>query len=157
MKRFRDGITLVETVVALVIAVVVIGGGAAAIRFYTRPAQQNDVTLDQLAELQISAEGLTRDLRQARQIIYPSPGDPTSRLLYYRDFEGGLCAYYFDTGARRLGRVRFSLSGVATEDRRGKSADLDGAYFSVNANGLVSWGLIAGERVLLGSVRRVNQ
>lgn len=153
----RHGLTLVETVVALAIAGVVFAGAAAGVKYFTRPAAANEVTLDQLQALQGASEALSRDLRQARQIIYPEPGQPAARALYLRDFEGAIFAYVFDPGSKKLRRVRFSLTGLPSEDRVGIASELTGAYFSVNANGLVSWAITAPSRMLMGSVRRVNQ
>ena len=152
----RGGFTLVEAAVALGIAGMIVVGSLAAMRFFTRPAGQADVTLDQLAALSLGAESLDRDLRQARQIIWPEPNAAPARALYVRDFDGTLYAYYFDPNKRQLRRARFSLTGLVS-DASPRATDLDGALFSVNANGLVSWALYAPGRMLIGSVRRVNQ
>lgn len=153
----RHGLTLVETVVALAIAGVMVAGTSASIRYFTRPAAANEVTLDQLQALQVASETLSRDLRQARQIIWPEPGQPAARAVYLRDFEGAIHAYVYDPNAKSLRHVRFSLTGLPNEDRVGVASELTGAYFSVNASGLVSWALTAPSRMLMGSVRRVNQ
>ena len=145
--------------VALVVAGVVIAGALAGVRFFTRPAGRGDLTLDQLAALSVGGENLDRDLRQARQIIYPAPGAAPTRVLYLRDFEGALVAYYYNPTARQLRRARFDLTGagIPTEPLRPPASDLDGAYFSVSNTGLVSWALYSPGRFLMGSVRRVNQ
>jgi prepilin-type N-terminal cleavage/methylation domain-containing protein len=156
-QRAHRGFTLVETVVALAVAAVVVAGAMAGVRYFARPAGRGDVTLDQLAELSLGAENLDRDVRQARQIIYPAPGAAATRVLYLRDFEGAVVCYYFNPTARQLRRARFDLAGLPSEPRRAPASDLDGAYFSVNPNGLVSWALFAPSRMVMGSVRRVNQ
>ena len=157
MRRLCNAFTLIETIVALAVASVVIVGALAGIKYFTQPSGRGDVTLDQLAELSLGAENLDRDLRQARQIIYPEPGAAPTRLLYLRDFEGAIVSYYYNPTARQLRRVRFDLVGLPSERPKPPASDLDGVFFSVSANGLVSWALFAPQRMVMGSVRRVNQ
>jgi len=157
--RKVGGHTLIELVVALVIGSVVLYGVVAGVRFFTRPTEKAELTLDQIRGLQLGAEKLDRDLRDARQIIYPTPGASPSRILYFRDFTGSIVAYYFNPPGRELRRITFALSPseLPTEPQKAPVSDLDDAYFTVNPVGLVSWGLFAPGRVLLGSVKRENQ
>lgn len=157
MKRLRHAFTFLETVVALGIAGLVIVGAMAGVRFFADPTHRAEVTLGELAELSRGAETLDRELRQARQIIYPEPGKPASRVIYYRDFDGFVFAFYYDSAHRQLRRARFSLSGPVTQPDRPPASELEGATFSVNDDGLVSWALFAPSRLLMGSVRRINQ
>lgn len=156
MRRF-DGFTIVETLVALAVAGVVIAGAMAGTKFFTKPTGKYEVTLDQLKELALGAENLDRDLREARQIVYPTPGAAPSRVLYLRAFDGSLVSYYYAPTLRQLRRARFELNGVPTEARPPPARDLDGAWFSVTDTGLVSWALFSPGRMLMGSVRRENQ
>lgn len=156
MKR-RAAYSLVEVAMALGIGAVVLWGAIGGVKFFSRPTQGKELTLDQLQEITLAAKRLDIELRDAREIVFPAPGDPPRRLLYFRDYSGRLCAYYFCPSRRELRKATFDLSGLPSELNPVPARQVDEVYFSHTTAGLVSWGLFAKDIVLLGSVNQENQ
>lgn len=155
----RRGFTLVEVMMATLVMGVLIYGTFSGFSNFTGAVSRGDVSLDLLQELSHGSETLARDLRDARQVIYPRPGDAPSKFLYFRNFEGQIVAYYFfvKDDRRELRRAVLGLNGNPVEDTRPPARNLTAAYFSVTATGLVSWGLFVNETAVLGSAGRKNQ
>lgn len=155
--RIRAAYSLVEVAMALAIGAVVLWGAIGGVRFFSRPTAGNELTLDQLQEITLAARRLDVELRDAREIVFPAPGDAPRRLLYFRDYSGRLCAYYYCPSRRELRKATFDLSGLPSELNPVPARQLDEVYFSHAASGLLSWGLFSKDVVLLGSVNRENQ
>lgn len=155
----RRGFTLVEVLIATAVMGVLIYGAFTGLGGFTGAVSRGDVSLDLLQELSHGSESLARDLRDARQVVYPRPGDAPSKFLYFRNFEGQIVAYYmFVKDARReLRRAVLGLTGTPVEDARPPARNLTDAYFHVTATGLVSWGLFVNDTAVLGSAGRKNQ
>lgn len=153
----RRGFTLVEISVALLVSSMIVHGGVSALRYFTRPARQRELTLDGLNALQVATQRLDRELREARSIIYPGPGAPPARLLYLRDFDGRIVVYYYRPSTRELRRATLDPAGLITEERRAILGNLNGAHFAVSPDGVVSWGLFGPDMPLVGSLRRLNR
>ena len=151
----RRGFTLVETLVAVATAGVLIAGMAAGVRFFTRPMGDGALTLDAVQDLTLGTESIERDVREARRIIWPKPGDEPARSLFLRTFEGKIATWYYDAKKKQLVRAVVSPEDALEPPRR--IGELDGVYFACNRDGLVSWGLFVRENGLMGAARRQNQ
>lgn len=151
----RRAFTIVELVVAMVLGAVLFVSLVGGVRQVARPAGRGALTLDQMQELTLGSETVERDVREARRVIYPRPGDPPARVLVFRDFEGRLVTYFYDEKLRELSRAVLYPATAAARSRPAR--DLDGVSFSVSNEELVSWGLFVRETALLGSARRQNQ
>jgi prepilin-type N-terminal cleavage/methylation domain-containing protein len=151
------GFSLIEVSVAVAVVAAVLLGGAITVKTFVAPATKYDATLDQVTAYESSSEKIDHDLREARTIVYPRTGGPPTGMVVFRNFDGRLVSYYFSKALRQLRRVKLDPGGLAVEDPRPVLANLDAAYFQVNPNGLVSWGLFSSEMCLLGSVGRENR
>lgn len=153
----RRAYTVLEVVLALAVMSVMILGGVWSLNTFARPAQQGEVSLDQLNRFQVATERVDHDMREARSVIYPTPQAGASRLIIVRDFDGRQLVYYYSTALRQLRRAWLDPGGLAREDTRPVMEDLDRVFFQVSANGLISWGLFSTEMFVLGAVGRENR
>jgi len=147
----------VEVVVACVLMAVLFYGGHAGLGTFARRVGRGDLSADQLQQLTKGSETIAREIREARQIIFPVPGSSsTNRILFFRNFEGEIVAYYYRPDKRELRKAVLVLDQIEpVVDIVVKN--LDGAYFSVSALDLVSWGLFVADAGILGSSGRKNQ
>lgn len=150
----RRGFTLVEVAVALLVGAVLLGGGAVGVRYFTRAASGVELTADRVEALWRTAERLDRELAEARAVIYPVPGLPPSRFVFLRNFDGRIVVWYYQPTGRALRRAVLDHAGLATEDPRPALADLDGAYFTANRPGLVTYGLFTPGAPIVGAAKR---
>ena len=153
----RRGHTVLELVIAMAVMTLLIFGGSATLKYFTRPAAQGDVSLDQLGAFQIASERVDHDMREARTVVFPTPTTPPTALIIVRNFDGQQMVYYYSAGLRQLRRAWLDPSGLAREDAKPVLENLDRAFFTVSVTGLVSWGLFSTEMFVLGSAGRENR
>jgi prepilin-type N-terminal cleavage/methylation domain-containing protein len=153
----RRAFTMVELAVAMVVGSVIFVCVVGGVRSVARPGGRSMLTLDQMQELTIGSETIEREVREARRVIHPAPGDPPSRALVLRTFGGHIVTYFYDSARRELAQATLSPSNVAGRARQAPAHDLDGVYFSVSREDLVTWGIFVRETAVLGSARRQNQ
>lgn len=153
----RRAFTVVELVVAMVLGSVLFVSVVGGLRQVARPAGRGTLTLDQMQELTLGSETIEREVRESRRVIYPRGGDAPSRVMVLRSFEGHIVTYFYDPARRELGRAVLQPASAAGRARPAPAKDLDGVYFSVTEESLVSWGIFVRDTALLGSARRQNQ
>lgn len=151
------GFTMIELMVAMVLGAVLFVSAVGGLRSFARPAGRGALTLDQIQELTLGSESIEREVREARLVIHPGGGDGPSRALVLRTFEGNILTYYYDSARRELGRAVLYPGSAAGRAQPAPARDLDGVYFSVSAENLVTWGIFVRETALVGSARRQNQ
>ncbi len=153
--------TLVELLVALGLTTVVAVLAIVAISSSKRPLTTGVERTERVAGLRPALDRLDRELRSARQVLFPPPrpdGAPSAaeRLLVFRDFDGRFVMYSFDSQDHTLRRTSLPLDGLPAEDGAPLASGLGEALFTVSRRKLVSTLLVRDGVPVLHSVRMLN-
>lgn len=155
------GITLVEVVVGMALAVLIGGLVHLALTSLAKPIDRGTRRSGRLADIRLAVEKMTRELRTGRQVLFPAPRldgtpSPAERLLVFRDFRGRFVMYVFDASSGEIRRTPLPLEGIPVDDADPLARGVEEALFSVSLRGLVSLLLIVDDVPVLHSVRMVN-
>jgi type II secretory pathway component PulJ len=153
--------TLVELLVALAVTTVVAVLAVVALSSSKKPLTAGVERTARVAELRPALDRMERELRSARQVLFPPPradGAPSAaeRLLVFRDFDGRFVMYSFDDQEHTLRRTSLPLDGLPAEDETPLASGLNEALFTVSRRKLVSTLLVREGVPVLHSVRMLN-
>lgn len=160
-RRPPRAFTLVELLVALGVTTVVAVLAVVALSSATKPLTTGTERTTRVAELRPALDRMERELRCARQVLFPPPrpdGAPSAaeRLIVFRDFEGRFVMYSFDDQEHALRRTTLPLEGLPAADPEPLASGLAEALFTVSQRRLVSTLLVREGVPVLHSVRMLN-